>query len=497
MQKTQPRIQPLKSWLSGLLLIITAALFVFSTFPPINAQAAALEEPQVTATVKNTKTILTWESVPGATQYKIYRKFGTGGAYQQLATTTGTQYTDIYHNTVPADHKDLYKYSKATPDYFIDPTKNPMIYAVQAVGTLGSSDYQNTGVFNLQTPAVLSVTEKDNTATIRWKTVANAATYDVCYGKTDSSGKVNYTRVKSVPATDAQSMSTDIKMRNGYRHYTVQAKCPLGGKVLVSGHSGGLRTNARSHTKSKILFLGDSLCYSEPYPGTLGFRASYPYRVAQNTGAYVYNAGISGATVAIHNGVYSIYQDETLKLDQGQTPRHPKSSVMSEAKYGLEDYDIIVLEGGANDYGRNVPLGTFGTMDTQTFYGAYSSLLGVINKASHRRMNAGKGKIKVVLVGMLFSQRYTKDPVNPRSKYDVLNSQGLTYNDYENAIRKEYREWQGSKFIKVYLYDPCNYTYLNQSNCSYNTVDDLHMTALTYTKIGDTLTTFLRNEVWK
>lgn len=493
MQRSQSSLRSLRKFISLLFILI----FVAALIPPINARAAGLEEPQVTLNVKNTKTILSWESVPGATQYKIYRKFGPSGTYTQIGSTTGTQYTDIYHNTVPADHKSLYKYSKATPDYFIDPTKNPMIYTVQAVGALGSSDYQNTGFFNLQTPVVQSVTEKDGTATVRWETVANAATYDVCYGKPDSNGTLKWTRVKSVPATDANSMSTDIKMRNGYKYYTVQAKLPLGGKVLTSGHSGSLRTNARNHTKSKILFLGDSLCYSEPYPSTVGFRSSYPYRVAQNTGAYVYNAGISGATVAIHNGVYSIYQDEVLKLDQGQTPRHPKSSVMGNAKYALEDYDIIVLEGGANDYGRNVPLGTFGDMSTNTFYGAYSSLLKVINKASHRRMNAGKGKIKVVLVGMFFSQRYTKDPLNPRSKYDVKNSQGLTYNDYENAIRKEYKEWQGSNYIKVRLYDPAKYTYLTGSNCSTNTVDDLHMTALTYAKIGDTLTTFLRNEVWK
>lgn len=479
------------------LSVFLILLFVFALIPPINAQAAALEEPQVTLNVKNTKTTLSWPQVPGATEYKIYRKFGTGGTYQQIGSTKGTQFTDIYHNTVPADHKNLYKYSKATPDYYIDPTKNNMIYSVQAVSGLGSSDYQNTGLFNLQTPTVLSVSEKDDKATIRWKTVGNAATYDICYGKADSNGKLSWVRVKSVPATDANSMSTEIKMRSGYKYYTVQAKCPLGGKVLTSGNSGYLRTNARNHTKSKILFLGDSLCYSEPYPSTVGFRASYPYRVAQNTGAYVYNAGISGATLAIHDGVYSIYQDEVLKLDQGQTPRHPKSSVMTDTKYKLEDFDIVVLEGGANDYGRSVPLGTFGDMNTKTFYGAYSSLLKVINKASHRRMQAGKGKIKVVLVGMFYSGRYTKDPVNPRSKYEVKNSQGLTYNDYENAIRKEYNEWQGSKYIKVRLYDPCKYTYLTKDNCSYNTVDDLHMTAYTYAKIGDTLTSFLRNEVWK
>lgn len=484
----------LKKWLCAFFILLFAATLVL----PVSAQAAALEQPEVNITVKNTKTTLSWERVLGASEYKIYRKFGPNDTFKQIASTTGTQYTDVYHNTVSSAHKDLFKVTKADPSlYYIDPTKNPMIYAVQAVGNFGESDYTNTAVFHLQTPIVLSVSEKDDQATIRWKTVANAATYDVCYGKPSADGTIAWTRAKAVTATDADSMKTSIKMHKGYKYYTVQAKCPLGGTVRSSDRSGWLRTNARSHGKSKILFLGDSLCYSEPYPNTIGFQASYPNRVAQNTGASVYNAGISGATIAIHKGNYSIYQDEAQKLDKGETPNHPKSSVMTNAKYALEDYDIIVIEGGANDYSYNVPLGKFGTMDTSTFYGAYSSLLKTINKASHRRMEAGKSKIKVVLVGMFYSQKYKKDPVHPRSKYEVENSKGLTYNDYENAIKKEHKEWQGSNYIKVYLYDPAKYTYLTQDNCSMNTVDDLHMTASTYAKIGDTLTTFLRNEVWK
>ena len=136
-------------------------------------------------------------------------------------------------------------------------------------------------------------------------------------------------------------------------------------------------------------------------------------------------------------------------------------------------------------------------MDTSTFYGAYSTMMQTIRKASQKRIADGKKPIKVVCTGMFFSDKNYTDPVHPVSKYKRKNSKGFTYQDYENAIVKEAKEWNKSKYLSVYLYDPKDYSYLTEENSSMNTVDNLHMKAWTYCKIGDSITNFLRNEVWK
>ena len=143
--------------------------------------------------------------------------------------------------------------------------------------------------------------------------------------------------------------------------------------------------------------------------------------------------------MGIRKGSYSIYRDETLNLASGKTPNKPQSSPMPEAKYSLQDYDIIVIEGGANDYSRGVSLGSFGNMDTSTFYGAYSTMMQTIRKASQKRIADGKKPIKVVCTGMFFSDKNYTDPVHPVSKYKRKNSKGFTYQDYENAIVKEHK----------------------------------------------------------
>ena len=484
------------------ILTVTLALLLCLTFaaPPVYAAGilpwgnASMDQPCVNVTIKNTRAELRWDEIEGADAYQIYRKYGTGGQYRLIVTTTATTFDDIYHNSFSTENER--KLFKEKERYYVDPTKNPMVYTVAAVqldsdgNVTQTSGYKESGFYSLQTPTVLKISVKDKKANITWKTVANAKQYDLFYGNVKNGG-VTWAKVTTVTAGSGQTQSASIPASSNY--YTVQAR----DGDIVSARDGSLYVGTRNHRKSRILFLGDSLTYGEPYPKTIGYSASYPTRVAQNTGAYVYNAGIGGATVGIRKGSYSIYRDETLNLASGKTPNKPQSSPMPEAKYSLQDYDIIVIEGGANDYSRGVSLGSFGNMDTSTFYGAYSTMMQTIRKASQKRIADGKKPIKVVCTGMFFSDKNYTDPVHPVSKYKRKNSKGFTYQDYENAIVKEAKEWNKSKYLSVYLYDPKDYSYLTEENSSMNTVDNLHMKAWTYCKIGDSITNFLRNEVWK
>ncbi len=470
-----------------------------------NKKVAKLAAPDVAHTVKNTKTILSWKTIENADEYRIYRKHGLNGEWKQIGTTAKAFYTDVYHNTVK-DQESL-RLFKDNEHYYIDPTKNPFIYAVQAVQhnaqtgvVTGLSEYKDTGVFSLKTPTVLSVDVKSGQNNIVWKTVANAQYYDIYVGRIVNN-QYRWTKKATVQtSTSAEALSYSVPVTAGYPFVSVVAQTTIGGKTMRSGMDKHMRTDKRNQTNRKILVVGDSLAYGEPYTKTvIGYRATYPARVSQLTGAYTYNCAVGGATIAQTkiSGIYCITNDQVKRIANGNTPKVPSSYNLPTMKYRLEDYDTVLVEGGANDWGRSVKIGNASDKDVATFAGAYRVLMQTINSASKKRIAAGKKPIKVVMTGMFYSGKNNKDPVHPNSKYTRKNNVGLTYTDYENAIRAEYNAWKNMPNLRVYLFDPCNYTFLTEKNCSTATVDDLHMTAACYAEIGYNLSNFLRTEVWK
>ena len=85
--------------------------------------------------------------------------------------------------------------------------------------------------------------------------------------------------------------------------------------------------------------------------------------------------------------------------------------------------DMVTVWGGVNDFSLNIPMGTKGSTNTMTFYGALKVLIeGLINKYP------GK-KIGFVLTSPV---NYTDTTLN--YCFDETNTEGLKLSDYNNAI---------------------------------------------------------------
>lgn len=482
--------------------LVLGMTLVFGMIPPRYSANAALDAPKFDVDRQNAKDVLSWDPVNGATSYRIYRKNGIGGQYELLGSTEDTTYTDVFHNTVKNSQEiSLFKDKE---HWYIDPVRNPYIYTVEAVRTSFTgetihSSYDGHGLLKLEKPTMLSVNERsDGKTAISWKTVANAQKYVLLMGSRSSkTGKISWMKVGEVPAQNNVLQNATISQKKGYHTYAVQAVAVMDGKTVQSSYDAEMRTDARNHKKSRILFLGDSIVYGEPYTKVTGYSVSFPHRVGQKTGASVYDAGISGATIATGvKGLYSITKDEAWNIYYGRTPNHPKSSGMKTLPYSLDQFDIVVVEGGANDYSFGVPLGKKGGDDTTTFYGAYRNLMRTLSNASKKRIKAGKKPTQVVIVDLFYSAKHNKQPDQPLSRYSQKNKLGLTYQDYSNAINAEASAWSKSKTLKVHVFHPSQYKFVTEANCPRVTVDNLHMSSNTYASIGNNLTGFFRREVW-
>ena len=148
--------------------------------------------------------------------------------------------------------------------------------------------------------------------------------------------------------------------------------------------------------------------------------------------------------------------------------------------HDLTDFDIVVLEGGPNDYSCRVPLGDLNSTDVKQFYGALNKQLSILKEASQKRVQAGKSRTKVVLVDIFYA------PVG-----DNKNLIGLTYADYKAALKAVADAYAKDRDIDVYWYTGTD-SILNSQNYQTATVDNLHPTAFTYGQLGNHLSEFLK-----
>ena len=112
----------------------------------------------------------------------------------------------------------------------------------------------------------------------------------------------------------------------------------------------------------KMLVIGDSLIYGH----TVGNDITWPNLLAMKYGMTVDNQGINGSTVAVVTG---------------QTT-YPMC--VRYADITTENPDIVIVEGGANDRNKQVPIGMNIDTDTGTFKGALNTLIdGLRSKYPH------------------------------------------------------------------------------------------------------------------
>ena len=444
------------------------------------------------------KAIQSWNGAP-ADSYEIYVKMKPTDRYTKVGTVDGKT-TSFSHSF----------------GSYIDPTKNPRIYDVRAIqknkyGIVVASSPENKqtaangyvgGSFAIAAPDLISLTEKGENYELRFLTVPYVTQYDVYYGLYDANGGVSQLRkaesvkAKSSGSGSAQDASAGytqteqtvtVKKQTGFDFITVQAiytsRAANGYQTveMKSAYDTGFRLERASLSGQKVLFLGDSLMIGTPYgPTTLNYTISN--RVAQQTGAKVYNAAVGGAVVVsdyprvINN---SILHNQTMLLADGTHENYTNGKWQGVSS--LPDFDIVVFEGGPNDWDCRVPLGDLSSTSVSTFYGALNQHMSILKEASQARVAAGKAPLKVVIYDMIYSPKGSNK-----------NLIGLTYNDYSKALRNVTKAYEKDPDIQVFFYET-HKEVLNQGNAETETIDLVHMTAYRYGQMGNHLARYLES----
>ncbi|MEN8075749.1 SGNH/GDSL hydrolase family protein [Clostridioides difficile] len=139
----------------------------------------------------------------------------------------------------------------------------------------------------------------------------------------------------------------------------------------------------------------------------------------------------------------------------------------------MGEADVVTVFGGTNDYGHNVPLGTLGSDDKSTFYGALKVLCeGLLTKYPSGR---------IVFITPLQRDFQLEGEVSGIG----VNKIGITLKQYVNAI-KEVCEIYSIPVLDLYsMSGICVY------NISNYTIDRLHPNELGMQLISHSITAFL------
>ncbi len=442
---------------------------------------------------------LSWAPVKGVTidGYELYVKNSPTASWSKIATLDA-------------------KTTRFTHDLggYYDPTLNTRIYDIRAVkkNTYGlvvgrspetkqeASNNFVGGSFFLAPPDIVSVNADSVNYNITFKKVPYATDYVVSYGTYRQDGSVkSLVKAGSFDAENCGAGSqaearagfqkgnqtVSVPKRAGMNFITVQAvyteKNAYGKTTykLESDYDTGFKLNQTQLSGKKVLFLGDSLMVGTPYgPSYTDYQIST--RVGQQTGASVYNAAVGGAVLVsdyprvINN---SILHNQMLTVANG-THANFRNGKWTDVKE-LADFDIVVLEGGPNDYSQNVPLGSPDSTNVAQFYGALNKHMELLKEASQQRMTAGKAPIRVVLMDLYYSPQGNEK-----------NRQGLTYRDYSAALQNVADLYAADPDITLFFYE--TKAVLNEDNVFYETVDRVHFTAYRYGQAGNDLAEFLK-----
>ena len=453
---------------------------------------------------KNTRAIITWTKVEGATKYNIYRKLGSGD-FKCIAKldTNRLEYSDYYYK-YPSTFSGMIK-----DKYYIDPTINTISYNVRAIKNTYVNDNKkisygmmtDEGEFNLVAPTVLSL--KNNV--ISWATVPNAKSYLIL-----EKNSTNWKIVGQCVSSSAASQTFKLSSFDSNSYYSVQAYSVKNNQQIFTNYdkSFTLKYYSENNSNQRILFIGDSVLY-----GSGNGQYSIPYRVEQMLGCVYYNPSIPGATyhdlgqingVNIENTknyrcriprevIDKIYEGE---LPYGTDKYNVATNSIGESKTKLEDYNIIVLAAGTNDYTDYSQLGSIDSNDVSTFNGAINHIFDKIEKASIMRVLRGEKPIKVVFLDLFFSGRTSigTDVVN---RDTTPNKIGLTLTDYQNALNKQFAKWSTrSSYLTCYEFKTRSYNLVNTNNCEYNTKDNLHFTRYYASQYGSEFAKFLYSTVF-
>lgn len=149
------------------------------------------------------------------------------------------------------------------------------------------------------------------------------------------------------------------------------------------------------------------------------------------------------------------------------------------------DADMVMVWGGVNDFSLNIPMGTKGSTNTMTFYGALKVLIeGLIAKYPDTK------------IGFVLTPQVNNTDATLQYKFDVQNTEGLTLMDYNNAIKEMCEEYA---LPVLDLYHNCGMNQLNMqtmtSNVTETSPDGLHPSRLAMTFFKYMMFDFLKTKL--
>ena len=213
------------------------------------------------------KPVLTWNAVPGATSYKVYRAASKSGTYSLLGTVTATSYTNTG--------------AKAGMTYY---------YKVKAVNSVGESAYSN-----IVSGQVKSVTPKPSAPVVRignsatsgkpmltWNTVEGATSYRIYRSTSKGSG---YSLLGTVTATSYTN--TGAKAGTTY-YYRVKA-CNDAGLSPYSNVVSGKVKSVTPKPSAPVVKIGHSATSGKPmltWNAVSGATSYKVYRATSQNGTY-------------------------------------------------------------------------------------------------------------------------------------------------------------------------------------------------------------------
>ena len=471
-----------------------------------------LNSPDVDVDFQNLKANISWSKLEDATNYYIFRKVGYNGEFKCIgvADSSDSNYVDYYYNSANELSSIL------NTNTFIDSSFNNLFYTVKAVninddnGVMKASysSYLEDGDFNLEAPSIVSLDKNE----IRWGKVPNAEGYliiEKSAKKWKIIGKANQTK--------STVISAPINNTDNNSYYSVRAYAIKNGKTVYSDYDKGfsLMNYSKDNAKNRILYIGDSITYGSPYKSSSSRHIfSIPHRVSQLTGCVYYNPSIPGSTyhdlghicgmniLNTNNYRYRICREVVDPISVGELPGNWMELDTSKNSEGIsntsiDDYNIVVLAAGTNDYLDNSKLGPENSNDTSTFNGAFNHIIDKIENASKMRVEKGESPIKVVFVDLYYSDRVHN--IQEIENRDVTpNDINLTLKDYQKALDKQYNKWQNkSKVLTFYKFKTRSYNIVNEKTCPYMSSDNLHFTKFTYGQYGNVFAQFLVDNVFE
>ena len=275
---------------------------------------------------------------------------------------------------------------------------------------------------------------------------SNIDIYQMSKGRKYKIHGYNYSNICCCAITDINgnvvTSSSASNIGNIYSEFTKYFNSDLDGFIAISKFSN------ESHEEATIEVINEGIDLSIPNPlagkkmgcdgdsimkGAGNDNTSYANYICDKNDMSLQQLAIGGGTIA-----YGTYN--------GDTPRHWICTSVNNLD---NDCDIVLINGGINDKGVNVPLGSYtdlysGNVDNTTFYGALETLCrNLLNKFTN--------DTKIYFV--------TNHHVNDY-EYST-NSLGLTGKDYIDATKKVMKKYG------IEVIDIGENTHLNTALTSY------------------------------